>query len=275
MLVALENLQAPGGGRPHGPAKKIDRSQYQEMLERIRRVVASTLPANATIAVVSKGDPELVHFEGRRGLHFPQQHDGKYAGFHPPDSAAAMEQLSRVQAKGAEFLLFPATAFWWLDHYKEFAAHLGSRGRVLVREEESCVIFALPAKSISAPSVASAGGPACAAFLRQLRGVIDSVLPPEAKVVVMSDGDAGLLDFENRVVLPFSQGAKGTATRDGAGAIAQLEKLKKRGAHFFVVPKTASSWFDQLPEFGRHLETNYRAIVRQRHVCTIFDLNGR
>jgi hypothetical protein len=111
--------------------------------------------------------------------------------------------------------------------------------------------------------------------LQQLRGVINSILPPEAKVIVASNGDAGLLELERRVVLPFPQGAKEAATLDSAGAIAQLEKLKKRGARFFMVPKTASSWFDQLPEFGRYLESNYRAIVRQRHVCTIFDLNGR
>jgi hypothetical protein len=112
-----------------------------------------------------------------------------------------------------------------------------------------------------------------------MRGLIDSILPPEAKVVVVSNGDQELLDLGRRMALQFPQNANGANAgsyrSDSAAAIAQLEELRQTGGRFLVVPKTAACWLDRNLDFTRHLEANYRAIVRQRHVCTIFDLNGR
>jgi len=285
-FAAMKGLQRRGTGEEWadlatstlgGPAakKRFDGQRYQEMIDRVRQLVACTLPANAKIAVVSKGDPRLLQLEGRQGLHFPQQDNGTYAGFHPKDSAAAVEALNRIRAKGAEFLLFPATALWWLEHYKEFAAHLSSRARVLARDEQTCVIFALQQESVREPLTGFANGPEYAPLVRQLRGVVDSILPPDSRVLVLSNGDAGLLELGRRVAFHFPQDANGSHPVDSAAAIAQLEELRRTGAHFFVVPKSAWCWFDHHQEFGRYLETKYRAIVRQRHVCTIFDLNGR
>jgi hypothetical protein len=265
-------------GRVQGPPrvkKTMDRQEYRKMIERLREVVASTVPANAIVAVVSKGDPELLQLEGRQGWHFPQQYDGTYAGFHPKDSRAALEGLYRVQAKGATFLLLPATALWWLDYYKEFAAHLGREGRVLARDDETGVIFALPAKPVPELGIGSTESPQCSPFLSQLRGVINGILPPDSKVVVLNNGDRALLELGKCAALEFPHPANGSGTLDSARAIAQLEELKKTGVHFFVVPKTASPWLDDFQEFGRYLEKTYRPIVRQRHVCTIFDLNER
>ena len=46
--------------------------------------------------------------------------------------------------KGAEFLLLPPTAFWWLEHYQEFRQHLEDRYRALLPSScETCKIFAL------------------------------------------------------------------------------------------------------------------------------------
>jgi hypothetical protein len=42
-------------------------------------------------------------------------------------------------------LLFPATAFWWLEHYEGFRRHLKSRYRVVVEREDVCLIFDLRA----------------------------------------------------------------------------------------------------------------------------------
>jgi hypothetical protein len=41
---------------------------------------------------------------------------------------------------GAEFLLVPATAFWWLDHYAEFAVRLETG---LYHLDRDCAIFDL------------------------------------------------------------------------------------------------------------------------------------
>lgn len=81
--------------------------------------------------------------EGRRGLHFPQVDGGVYAGHHPVDSEEAITGLEALREQGAQFFVLPSTAFWWLDHYPDFAAHLTGRYRVAMRNPEACLIFDL------------------------------------------------------------------------------------------------------------------------------------
>jgi hypothetical protein len=90
---------------------------------------------------------QLVDFRGRIGWHFLQTRDGVYAGHHPADSAAAIKALTLLRAKGADYLLFPATSLWWLDHYAAFAEYVNKRFRVVVRDERTCVIYALAKKA--------------------------------------------------------------------------------------------------------------------------------
>jgi len=117
--------------------------QYQQLVERIRMVAHATLPSDSTVLVVSKGDDELLKLNGRPAWHFPQTEDGIYAGYYPADSTAAIEQLETLRASGADFLLFPSTALWWLDHYTEFKQHLEYQYSTVVNQEDTCVIFAL------------------------------------------------------------------------------------------------------------------------------------
>jgi len=116
---------------------------YRQLIRRIRKVVSGLLPPHVMVIVVSGGDDELLKLEGARGWHFPQTEDGTYTGYHPTNSAAAITHLEELRAKGGEFLLFPSTAFWWLDYYVEFRQYLETRYRVVVREEDTCVIVAL------------------------------------------------------------------------------------------------------------------------------------
>ncbi|MBI2821052.1 MAG: glycosyltransferase family 2 protein [Acidobacteria bacterium] len=116
---------------------------YQQLKEAIRQVVETALPRDATIAVVSKGDSDLLSLEGRRMWHFPQNDEGAYAGHYPPDSTEAIAHLEALRLRGAQFLLFPGTALWWLDHYEEFRRHLEGRYRMIPCPEQTCVIFAL------------------------------------------------------------------------------------------------------------------------------------
>jgi SAM-dependent methyltransferase len=116
---------------------------YQYFIARIRGVVRNTLPPDTTVIVISKGDGELLKLDGRPAWHFPQSEDGIYAGYYPADSAEAIAHLEALRTKGGDFLLFPNTAFWWLEHYVEFRQHLESHYRVVVRQEETCLIFAL------------------------------------------------------------------------------------------------------------------------------------
>src|SRR5262249_13420690 len=93
---------------------------YQRLLHQIREVVNAEAPPDATVVVVSKGDDQLLQLGGRTAWHFPQNEAGVYAGYNPADSAAAIKHLEELRAKGGEYLLFPGTGLWWLDHYREF-----------------------------------------------------------------------------------------------------------------------------------------------------------
>jgi hypothetical protein len=118
---------------------------YRQHIRRIQEVVRGALPRNATVIVVSKGDDELLRLDGRRAWHFPQTEHGQYAGHYPSDSAEAIAHLEELRTKGAEFLLFPETALWWLEHYEEFNQHLENRYGRALWDDEHCIIHRLSA----------------------------------------------------------------------------------------------------------------------------------
>jgi hypothetical protein len=104
------------------------------------------VPFGATVAVISKGDVELLKFDGLKAWHFPRCEDGTYAGHYPKDSAECIAQLERLRSNGAEFLVIPATARWWLEHYAAFGEHLAAHYRALGDEQSPAIIVALRTK---------------------------------------------------------------------------------------------------------------------------------
>jgi hypothetical protein len=76
------------------------------------------------VVVVSKGDSALLDLHGRTAWHFPQTAKGAYADHHPADSSEAIRHLEELRARGV--FCVSQTAFWWLDHYKEFKHYLES-----------------------------------------------------------------------------------------------------------------------------------------------------
>jgi len=117
--------------------------QHQQQVALIREKVCAAVPPQATVLVISKGDSELLQLDGRRAEHFPQTETGEYAGYYPADGAAAIAHLEILRAKGADFLVFPKTALWWLDHYSEFKLHLDKSYRTLTSEKDPCQIIDL------------------------------------------------------------------------------------------------------------------------------------
>ena len=135
------------------PHRRRRGPRYERLIGRIREAVRTSLPPGVTIAVVSRGDDELLRLNGgRRGWHFPQASNGVYAGCYPGDSAAAIAHLEELRSRGADFLLLPETDFWWLQHYGDFRRHLEDRYRVVVDEEGVCVIFSLRETQIEQPA---------------------------------------------------------------------------------------------------------------------------
>ena len=117
--------------------------EYRALVRRFAEFVRGAVPAGATVAVVSKGDAELLEIDGRAAWHFPQRTDGTYAGYYPFDSASAISHLEELREKGVDHIAFPAPSMWWLDHYEELRRHLESRYREVSQDTEAGVVFAL------------------------------------------------------------------------------------------------------------------------------------
>jgi GT2 family glycosyltransferase len=117
---------------------------YRRLVERVRGAVAERVPAGAEVLVVSRGDRALLELEDRVARHFPQDAGGDYLGHHPRDGAEAIAWLEQLRAAGAEYLVLPATAYWWLEHYTSFAGHL--RERYPVADCDVCSIYRLDAE---------------------------------------------------------------------------------------------------------------------------------
>jgi hypothetical protein len=113
---------------------------YQDLVREIQNIVSRVVPAGGIVMVVSKGDDNLLKFEERTGCHFPETEAGVYVGHHPRDSIAAITALDSAIARGREYLLFPGTSLWWLDHYAEFRTYLDARYSRLW-EDRSCVLY--------------------------------------------------------------------------------------------------------------------------------------
>jgi hypothetical protein len=73
------------------------------------------------------------------------ERDGQYWG-PPADSATAIREFERLRRTGAGFIAFTWTAFWWLDYYAGFHAHLRDKYACLL-ENERLVVFDLRASS--------------------------------------------------------------------------------------------------------------------------------
>ncbi len=129
-------------GRAWKPHRHRPNRGYGKLLAAIRDAVRRVVPERATVLVVSRGDEDLLALDGRAAWHFPQDEYGQYAGHHPADGESAIAHLETLRCDGAQYLLLPATAFWWLEHYPEFARHLAAR-YACVRRDDDCVIHRL------------------------------------------------------------------------------------------------------------------------------------
>jgi hypothetical protein len=115
---------------------------YRDLVGVIRNITSEVVPPGEVVAIVSRGDPELLKIDHAQAWHFPEARPGVYAGCHPADSNAAIAELEAVRARGAAFLLFPGTSLWWLEHYDGLRRHLDERYRCLVSDAR-CAIFDL------------------------------------------------------------------------------------------------------------------------------------
>jgi hypothetical protein len=137
--------RAPKRGTAFPPAinqPRMNGEEYEQFVDRLTSKLPDLLGPNGNVLVVSKGDDRLVQVGSRRAGHVPQEETGRWAGYHPEDSAAAIEHLEALQLRGADTIVFPRTSFWWLEHYDELADYLDTECR-LMHSDDDCRIFDL------------------------------------------------------------------------------------------------------------------------------------
>ena len=142
LLAAVEELQSSVYDlRAESDPAKLD---YRKVIRRVQETVRERVPFNSIVLVASKGDNELLKLYGRTGWHFPRTSTGVYAGYHPKCDLSAIAHLETLRARGARYIVFPSTAFWWFDHYAGFKAYLEDRYiRVTSENDDASAVFEL------------------------------------------------------------------------------------------------------------------------------------
>jgi glycosyltransferase involved in cell wall biosynthesis len=129
---------------------RVTHDEYELLVSHLQEKLPKLVRPGSSVLVVSKGDDRLVHIVGCTTGHFPQDETGRWAGYHPEDSTAAIDHLEMLRSRGADVLVFPKTSFWWLDHYEGLADHLERHHRLVHRDDE-CEIFGLGVDDRDAP----------------------------------------------------------------------------------------------------------------------------
>ena len=116
-------------------------------------------------------------------------------------------------------------------------------------------------------------------LIRGIRAIVERDVPRDAIVAVVSRGDQALVAFTGRrgTHLPQTDAGvyAGHHPADSDAAIAQLERLRKQGARYLVVPRTAFWWFEHYRAFHDHLIRRWDCLFRDEHTCALFAWRGR
>lgn len=123
------------------PRGRTDDEEYAALVERVRAATEEYVPAGSRVAVVSRGDERFLVLHDRDAGHFPQLDDGSFAGHYPADDADAIAQVAALAGRGIEYLVFPRSASWWLEHYRGLCRRLERCAQRL--ENDDVVIYRL------------------------------------------------------------------------------------------------------------------------------------
>jgi hypothetical protein len=248
---------------------RLGEAEYRDLVGRIQATVAAQVPPGSSILVVSKGDASLLEMPGRTALHFPQDGSGGYAGHHPRDAAAATAELEQRRRAGAEYLVLPATARWWLQFYEDFALHLANHGEIVADLPDTCVIYSLGPRLASVPGAPAIERPQASA--EQIRDYLENLITIGQRLVVLEAVD-GLVAS----LAALRPARLRTGDREGSAdrTLAELRLLAEDGADYLVVPRSSDEWLDSHADLFAEIESNCRKIAEQRHLCRVFDLDG-
>jgi hypothetical protein len=260
--------QGIANATPNADSPLARRQAYEGLIARLRERVPTLLPPDAKVLVVSRGDDELLRLGTAGAGHFPQADDGRYAGHYPADGAAAVQHLDALQEGGARFLLFPAPAFWWLDHYPEFRDHLRDR-HIEVHRDPDFVLFELtspgqPAEPFSALTTAEQ------AHWQQVVHLVDALLPADHDIVVIASATVPPV-LGGRRVHPVAAAVADGQAIDGKGRpiLFAVRDAIRAGHRYLLVPHFSNG---PVPaEVTSAIRSRCRVLAQQQELCTVFD----
>jgi hypothetical protein len=239
---------------------RLGEVEYADLVSRVRASAAAAIPPSASVLVISKGDPALLDRSGVAAAHFPQDGAGGYAGHHPHDSDTAIAEIEELRRRGAEYLVIPATARWWLDHYQALARHLVTHGDLVADDPDSCLIYRLGKGGREAAVLSSTVAPCVS--IEQMRDFLENLIDADAELAVL-EANGG-----------FSSGLAPFRAVSVHGDLAQLQQLAAGGAEYLVVPTAEKDLLDQDAELNASIEECCRKVADQRHLCRVFALEG-
>jgi glycosyltransferase involved in cell wall biosynthesis/GT2 family glycosyltransferase len=118
--------------------------------------------------------------------------------------------------------------------------------------------------------------PAYEELLATIRTVVRQQVPSGTTVAVVSKGDGALLELAGQKVWHFPQDEEGQYTgyypATSADAIAMLERMRSKGAQYFVLPSTAMWWLDHYGVFAEYVRTRFHVVADDPSSCLIVKL---
>lgn len=112
---------------------------YGERLQIAIRNMTHHIAPGQTLVLADEGQWALA-FKDRKVIPFVER-EGAYWG-PPADDQAAISEIERLRALGAEFFVLGWPAFWWFDYYLEFRGYLETTFACLLKNSR-LVIFDL------------------------------------------------------------------------------------------------------------------------------------
>jgi glycosyltransferase involved in cell wall biosynthesis len=118
----------------------------------------------------------------------------------------------------------------------------------------------------------AANGARASAALEEL---VRTIAAP-GDIVLLPVTDDALPDLSPQRAWPFPQGRDGEPGAepvDGVAAVNHMEAQRQRGARWFALPSSASSWRHRYPELLDRLETRHRRLHHDENLA-LYDLNA-
>ena len=108
--------------------------RYPQKITEMEQVLALHVPMSTKLVLIDEGKLGGALSGWKHVWPFPEK-NGEYNG-KPAGSADAIRELERLRSLGAEFAAVTDDAFWWLDHYEAFGAHLADMYDRCFRNED-------------------------------------------------------------------------------------------------------------------------------------------